>query len=216
MRRGSMVCKVVLLAVDHPGLLDAERMAWRLAPLPPKHLPDTGEFGVWRYDRDAWRQSRETWKTDSERIVADWVPKVREGLKSARKAGLLLPATHCRLDRHTWDAIQRSGIDVVRDFWWSSDDYRDSDRCITDGPRLAGKARLIIEALMEGPLRPSELRAATGGLTPRGNERGAWRRTWERLAQDGAVVPPSIAWPTPMGLAEAQRLRPRARATRAA
>jgi len=202
MRRGSLVWRVVLLVVAHPGLLDVEDIARRLCEFPSWEARPCNSWA----ELEAQRDEKALWVAQCNVLVAEMVPRVRNALKGARRAGLLMPATHCRVDRHTAQVVGRRGVGVVRDFSWSTDAYRDSHRCITDGPKLTGHAKRIVEALVEGPLRPSELRARTGGLTPQGNERGAWRRAWERLVRDGAVVPPTVAWPTLKGQMRAARL----------
>lgn len=199
MRRGSLLYRVMTLAVDHPGLLDPLAVAERLVePSTRPSLPYTTESA-----RSAELEARAAVRQARHLEVATMLRRVREAIRGARKAGLLHPASDCRMDPHTLPLVQQHGVGILRGYTWHSDGDSDHRRCIVDAPPLQGHALAIVEELLKGPCTPLELRQRTGGLTPAGNERGAWRRAWDRLVGDGVVVPPTHLWPTPAGIAAA-------------
>jgi len=196
--------RVLAEVVDAPGLLDSRRVALRvaedLARVAPRpyatHAERTGELAR----RAAVQRERQV-------ALNEWEARVHGALAQLRRRGHMEKATMCRLDPSTERVVRERGIQSVRRFWWRSTSEADHRKGIVDAPPLSGHALAIVEVLLKGPCRPGELRARTNGLTPSGSERGAWRRAWDRLVDDGVVVPLRMRWPTEAGRARVDRAR---------
>ena len=207
LKRPPFTLRVLAEVVDAPGVLDAQRVA----RLVGEDLPEVAAlpYATCR-ERDLELARREAVRVDRRMALDAWESRVLSAFAQLRRRGHLEKATMCRLDPCTERVIREKGVLWVRRFWWRSTSEADSRKGLVFGPPLSGHALAIVEALLQGgPCRPGELRQRTDGLTPAGRERGAWRRAWDRLVEDGLVVPLCKRWATESGRARVARARRR-------
>lgn len=199
--------RVLAEVVDAPGVLDGRSVAQRVA----EGLPEVeARPYATAHERDLELARRNAVRASRREALDACEARVLGAFAQLRRRGHLEKATLCRLDPSTERVIREHGVQWVRRFWWRATSEADSRKGLVFGPPLSGHALAIVDDLLQGgPCRPGELRRRTNGLTPSGRERGAWRRAWDRLVDDGAVVPLCKRWPTQSGRARVARARRR-------
>ena len=185
--------------VRQPGLLDVDALARRAMPLPEPRRPLPYKTSAGRAAELAARA------VEQERAAAHHVNARRRVTNACRelvRRGLVMPATQCSLEPETARLVRERGIKGLRSF--SFGDGADPNR-IVDGEEVTVHAKAIVQALLDGPMAPGELRACSGGLTAAGNPRGSWTSAWDGLVAELAVLPQRNRWPTLRGLQAASQ-----------
>ncbi len=200
----SIAAECLRLVVSRPGRLDVRGLAEVLArtespPVPRPHRSEA-EYRAWREGRREWVQRRDADERRTHRLVVG-------ALRNLCRRGLIMPADSARIDMDAARLLSRSGVSALRDIVEVVDGDGDA-LGYRDGPSFDGHGEAILRVLAGRPegVGMGELRELTDGLTPAGNERGAWRRAWGRLVDDGLVHTAAMRWPTLAGTLEVRRL----------
>jgi len=200
----SVAADCLRLIVGRPGRLNASGLADVLArtesPLVPRPHRSEAEYQAWRAERREWVRRRSVAVSRAHRLVG-------AALRNLCRRGLILPADTARIDRDAARLMGESGAAGLRDVVEVLDG--DGEHVgWRDGAEHCGHGTAILAVLASRPdgVGMGELRALTDGLTPAGNERGAWRRAWVRLVDDGLVHTAAMRWPTLAGTLEVRRL----------
>lgn len=188
--------RVLAAIVDRPGQLDAEALAQRLMPWTPRPYRTAAERAAVHAARDAHRE-------DARRRVMNALREL-----ARPRVGLIHPARLVRLEEHSAAVYAREGVAGLR----GPGRLRTRagalvGTCEEDVP--GGHPEAILAVLAEGAVSPGELAAASGGRCGSGHENGAWREAFERLVDDGVVVPARCRWPTEAGVAKVAAARAR-------
>ena len=192
------------LIVGRPGRLDVRGLAEVLARTesPPAARPHRSEA-----EYQAWRAARREHARRRAVAVSRMHRLVGAALRNLCRRGLILPADTARIDRDAARLMGVSGAAGLRDVVEVVDG--DGEHVgWRDGAEHCGHGVAILHVLASRPdgVGMGELRALTDGLTPAGHERGAWRRAWVRLADDGLVHTAAMRWPTLAGILEVRRV----------